>query len=109
MMTKYLELNITNEPQNSNKILELVNTYNDTRIINIARNFNPKAPNIDDTIYNKFVIFIHNSQFIRLGSNESIRTTELTDEFNSVTGERISHTVKLPQLMGKINYRIPKS
>jgi hypothetical protein len=59
-------------------------------------------PNSDDILYEKFLAFINNSQYIRLGSSESIRTTELAEEFNRVTMENISHISKLPQLMKRL-------
>ena len=54
-----------------------------------------------DPLYEKLVEFI-NSDNIRKGTNESIRTKELATAFNIATSSQISYKNKLPQVMSKI-------
>lgn len=92
-----LQLHVSREDKTNN----LKSTY----IIPPLSNgiYSPVVPkNLDDILYEKFVAFINNTQYIQLNTKGSVRTTELSEEFNNVMHENISNTVKLPQLMGRL-------
>ena len=125
-MSKYLQLTII-DGQNHNNTAEAINQklnvdslnpaffteQNSVRLLDgMSSTFVSHVPKFspidtDDLIYNRFVTYIHDPNFIRLGSNEIVRTTELTENFNASTGENISHTVKLPRFMRRLMSEYP--
>lgn len=62
---------------------------------------------IQDPIYDKLVKFLNDSNYIRKGTIEIVRTLELTNAFNSATGEQVTYKHKFPRLMKRFMNNYP--
>lgn len=73
--------------------------------LNILRDNSPNTA-INEP-YSKLVTFIHDPKYIRIGSNETIKTMLLAGAFNKTMGENLAYKNSFPKLMAKFMLDYP--